>query len=234
MNINRQILFTLLILIGSVLFFGVSDIDVKVQDLFYNFQTHSWILDSHKQPYKFLFYDGLKRLLIAIGIILLLLLLFFWKKDFLQPYKRGLLIVILSAIVVPVVVGGLKKETNMPCPKDEVHYGGLYPRTAVWQPYPLTFKKEHPTTRCWPAGHASGGFALMSLFFLFRTKKNKIIALLGGIATGWIMGLYKMIIGDHFFSHTFITMVLAWLLILLIVKLIDHYFPENDSTPQHK
>lgn len=38
---------------------------------------------------------------------------------------------------------------------------------------------------------------------------------------GWSMGSYKMLIGDHFLSHTVITMILAWLLILLIVKGVD-------------
>jgi len=38
---------------------------------------------------------------------------------------------------------------------------------------------------------------------------------------GWSMGTYKMLIGDHFLSHTTITMILAWLLILMIVISVD-------------
>ena len=37
------------------------------------------------------------------------------------------------------------------------------------------------------------------------------------------MGLYKMFVGDHFLSHTIVTMVLSWLLILLIVKFVDKF-----------
>ncbi len=37
------------------------------------------------------------------------------------------------------------------------------------------------------------------------------------------MGLYKMFVGDHFLSHTIITMVLSWLIILLIVKLTEKF-----------
>ena len=33
------------------------------------------------------------------------------------------------------------------------------------------------------------------------------------------MGTYKMLLGDHFLSHTIITMILAWIIILTIVKL---------------
>ncbi len=36
-------------------------------------------------------------------------------------------------------------------------------------------------------------------------------------ATGWIMGAYKMLIGDHFLSHTIVTMLLAWLIINVVI-----------------
>jgi membrane-associated PAP2 superfamily phosphatase len=131
-----------------------------------------------------------------------------------------MIILIFSAILIPVIVGTLKKETNMPCPKDEINYNGVYPRIAVWEQYSEEFKLHHNNSRCWPAGHASGGFALLSLFFLFKKRRNKFIGLGIGLITGWSMGLYKMIIGDHFLSHTVITMVLAWLIILLIAKFV--------------
>ena len=218
MTLNRQIVLTALLLAATILFFGLTDIDLSVQNIFYNTGNHKWILDSHLQPYKFIFYDGIKKLLIIIAVLFLLALLFFWKKKLIQEYRKGIIILLLSAILVPTVVGALKKETNMPCPKEELQYGGLYPRTSVWQEYSSEFKLHHHKTKCWPAGHASGGFALFSLFFLFKKRRNKMIGLGVGFLTGWSMGLYKMLIGDHFFSHTVITMVLAWLIILLIAK----------------
>jgi membrane-associated PAP2 superfamily phosphatase len=81
------------------------------------------------------------------------------------------------------------------------------------------YKRQHIS--CWPAGHASGGFALLSLFFLFKSRRNKIFALIFGLSVGWMMGLYKMLIGDHFLSHTIITMILAWLIILVIAKIVN-------------
>jgi membrane-associated PAP2 superfamily phosphatase len=121
-------------------------------------------------------------------------------------------------------MGGLKKTTNMPCPKNEIHFGGNMIRTAVWEKYPEPFHSME-TIACYPAGHASGGFALMSLFFLFKTKRNRILALIGAIGLGWSMGIYKMAIGDHFFSHTLITMILAWLIILNLHLLTKKLIP---------
>ncbi|KAB7881964.1 PAP2 family protein, partial [Poseidonibacter ostreae] len=45
-----------------------------------------------------------------------------------------------------------------------------------------------------------------------------IYALIFALSVGWSMGTYKMLIGDHFLSHTIITMLIAWLLVLIIYK----------------
>ena len=105
----------------------------------------------------------------------------------------------------------------MPCPKNEIHYGGKYIKTKIWESYPKNLQPIQKK-RCWPAGHASGGFALLSLFFLFKTRRSKFIALVASISIGWCMGIYKMLIGDYFLSHTIITMILAWITILMIEK----------------
>ena len=217
---NKSIVITFIALIISIIFFGLSDIDLSVQDIFYNFKTKSWILSSSLEPWHFIFYSGVKKLLILVGLAFLFGFIFFYKTKLIQSYKKGILIVILSAIVVPLTVGFLKKTTNMPCPKHEIHYNGKMIRTAVWQKYPKPYSTM-PRIRCWPAGHASGGFALLSLFFLFKSRKNKKIAIITALLVGWAMGLYKMLIGDHFLSHTIITMILAWLIILIIAKFVD-------------
>ena len=58
-------------------------------------------------------------------------------------------------------------------------------------------------------------------FFYLKRKKNKYLALGIAMVIGWSMGIYKMLIGDHFLSHTIITMIIAWLIILLIKDLLD-------------
>lgn len=219
MNINKQIVITSLLLLLGIIYFGISDIDILVQDYFYNHKTDKWVLDWSLQPYRFIFYDGAKKFLILFAASLLIFSLVFRKKAIVQIYKKGIVIILLSAIFVPSVVGFIKAHSNMPCPKNEIHYGGVYPRTAVWESYPSDFKK--PQQKCWPAGHASGGFALLSIFFLFQKRKNRFIALSAAMVIAWSMGTYKMLIGDHFLSHTVITMLLAWLIILIIVKIVN-------------
>jgi membrane-associated PAP2 superfamily phosphatase len=218
MSLNRQIVLSFLVLLVAIVFFGMSDIDLLIQDSFYIPQTKQWVLNSYMEPYNFIFYNGIKKLLIVFAVLLFFGLFASLKISWLKNYREGIIIVLLSAIIIPLSVGMLKKETNMPCPKQEIQYGGFYPRTAVWESYPDDFFLKPYRSKCWPAGHASGGFALMSLFFLFKKKKNRIIALIIGVIIGWSMGIYKMLIGDHFFSHTVITMILAWFLIAVIAK----------------
>ncbi|CUV66119.1 Phosphoesterase PA-phosphatase related protein [Sulfurovum sp. enrichment culture clone C5] len=220
MQINKSIRNTVTMLAVVIVFFGLSSVDVYIQDQFYNFQTHKWIVDESLQPWKFIFYDGIKRGLLIVGAIFIIVYIYASLKNRLKSYQKGLLIVVLSSILVPSVVGGLKQTTNMPCPHAEIRYNGELPRTAVWECYTPQYA-EKKQRACWPAGHASAGFALLSLYFLFHSRRNKILALSGAMVVGWSMGMYKMLVGDHFFSHTVITMMLAWLIILIIVKFIN-------------
>jgi membrane-associated PAP2 superfamily phosphatase len=222
MSVAKQLWVSAIALILSVIFFGTSGTDIWVQNHFYNPITHQWLIDHDEPVLKFIFYDGIKRLIIILNVLVLIGLILWWKRPFLALYRRGLVIVVLSAIFVPLIVGSFKSLTNLPCPKNLEIYGGNYPHTCVWEKYPSTFCQEGKI-KCWPAGHASGGFALLSLIYLFRTRKAKMIAGSVAMVIGWSMGTYKMLIGDHFLSHTFITMVMAWFIISLIVYTIERW-----------
>lgn len=219
---TKNIAVSVILLIGAVLFFGLSGTDIWVQSHFYNPLTNQWIVDTNNAILKFIFYDGIKRLLIIIAVLMLFGSIVVWKRPFFKPYRRGIVIVLLASVLVPVIVGSLKAVTNMPCPKNIETFGGTYPHTCVWEKY--TAKEcRLEKQKCWPAGHASGGFALLALVFLFRSRKAKIAAASTAMLIGWSMGTYKMVIGDHFLSHTVITMILAWVIILLIVRGVDQF-----------
>lgn len=222
MGSTKNIAVTVSILIGAVFFFGLSGTDIWVQSHFYNPLTHQWIVDTNNEVLKFIFYDGIKRLLILMAVLILFGSIAVWNRPFFEPYRRGVAIVLLASVLVPVIVGSLKAVTNMPCPKNIEIFGGAYPHTCVWEKY--TARECHlEKQKCWPAGHASGGFALLALVFLFRSRKAKIAAASTAMFVGWSMGTYKMLIGDHFLSHSILTMILAWLIILFIVRGVDKF-----------
>jgi membrane-associated PAP2 superfamily phosphatase len=217
-NLTKQIVITVMLLIAVIALFQFSDLDIFVQNFFYNFESKVWLIDKDEPILKFFLYDGMKIFLILIAVAILFSLVFLRKKRLIQEYKKGLIIVLLSAIFVPLMIGSLKAISNTPCPCNIVNFNGVYPDIKVFDSYPKDFIQPSKA-KCWPAGHASGGFALMALFFLFKTPKNQKRALIGALIVGWSMGSYKMLLGDHFLSHTLITMIMAWLIILIIVKL---------------
>ncbi len=227
-RINIHILFTVICLIAVIIFFEFTSLDLYVENYFYQMNTHTWILNRNDAFTKFIFYIEIKKILIFFAIATLFSLIFFRKNEFIKKHKKGLMIFLLSSMVVPLAIGSLKYITDTPCPKNLKYYGGTYPDVKVLESYPKDFIHKN-RVKCWPAGHASGGFALMALFFLFNKRKNKIIALGFGLFIGWSMGLYKMLIGDHFLSHTIVTMLLAWLIILIIAKIFQRKKDEKST-----
>ena len=221
----KQIAATAFLIAFTVLLFHWNSIDLWVQDFFYNADLKQWLVDRDQALPKLILYDGIKRFFVISVLVLAVVVVAFRKNSVIKAYKQGLMIVILSCLLVPLVVGGLKAVTNTPCPKDITHFNGQLPYVGVLDSYPAGTRPAEEQ-RCYPAAHASGGFALLSVFFLFKTRKNKIIATSLAMSTGWIIGFYKMLIGDHFLSHTIVSMLLAWLIILIIAGTIQskNYF----------
>ena len=216
-NLTKQIIITAFLLIAVIALFQFTNLDILIQNFFYNFESKSWLIDKNEPILKFFLYDGMKIFLIAIAVGILFSLIFLRKNKIIQEYKKGLIIVLLAAFFIPLFIGSLKAISNTPCPCNIVNFNGKYPDIKVFDSYPKDFVQPSKA-KCWPAGHASGGFALMALFFLFKTPINQKRALIIGLVVGWSMGTYKMLLGDHFLSHTIITMMMAWLIILIIVK----------------
>ena len=169
---NKQIVITIFLLVFVIALFQFTNLDISIQSFFYDFETKNWIIDKNEPILKFFLYDGLKDLLLLFGLLILLSLIFLRKKSFIQEYKKGLIIVLLSAIFVPIIVGTLKAITNTPCPCNIVYFNGKYPDIKVFDSYPKDFT-QISKAKCWPAGHASGGFALMALFFCLKIQLIK-------------------------------------------------------------
>ncbi len=218
-------------LVIVLLWFELTTTDIWLQDFLFNAQDNAWLLDAPGQVLSFIFYDGIKKLLILFALGILICLLVFRNRAWVKQYHRGLRIVLLSLIIVPSVVGVMKATTNVACPRDITAYGGSIPYVRVFESYPQGQRPEK-IQQCFPAGHASGGFALMSLYFLFHTKRNRRRGLIFGLTIGCLMAGYKTLLGHHFLSHSIITMILAWLLINMIV-LFDDFITRKRRSPEN-
>lgn len=227
--LHKQLLIASAALLVSIVIFEFTSIDLLIQDSLFDFSAGNWFWDKNEPVSRFFLYDAIKTLFIMSALALAIFLAFFKKHRMFQSYRRGLLIVCVSMFVVPGVANLAKAVTNVPCPSDLMRYEGDYPYVTLFSPYPESFVQER-NIRCYPAGHASGGFALLSLFFLFHKPGSRKLAVVFALTLAWTVGTYKMAIGDHFLGHTVVMMMLAWLLILIITRLIHpEYAPQDYS-----
>ena len=219
-----------LTLVLVVVLFEFSSIDAVLQSLLYSGDSQVWMIDRNNLLYDLIFYSGIKKIFIVFILILLFSLIFLRKFDWVRNNSKGMVIVVLSGFIVPLTVGALKDATNMPCPNQLVEYGGQYQHVGLFEK--LNSEQQRPATKCYPAGHASGGFSLLALLFLVAAGRSRKITLTLVMVLAWSTAAYKMLIGDHFLSHSVVTMVLAWLIILLIVhgvdKIENRFFNKNN------
>lgn len=206
------------LLVLAFLVFEYTGLDLGVQDKLYDFETKQWVVDGKAEGPRLWFYDGPKVVIILLGLGVLALALSPKKWREKMPFKRiarrHLWVAFLTIGTVPAVIGQLKASTNIFCPSEIERYGGEMPYVRVVESYP---EDNYPDRRgrCFPAGHASGGFALVALMGLAMTQRGQRFALALSWSFGWAMGFYQMAKGSHYLGHTVITMLLAWIGFLL-------------------
>jgi membrane-associated PAP2 superfamily phosphatase len=131
----------------------------------------------------------------------------------LSPIQAGFLITCIA--VAPITAWFIKKMTGVlyPCYIDR--YGGKEPYRTLLESIPRVPGRVRG--RGFPAAHCSGAFALMALFYVMP-ESTRWIGLALGLAAGWIVGLYQMLKGVHYLSHTIVTMFLVWMIIQILSR----------------
>ena len=201
----------------AALIFEHSQFDVRISELFYT--NGQWLLEKGAQPYAFLFYDGPKALLILSAIYLIAVLIIKYRQSsdntaitndrqfskFIVPFSvREISYLLIILIIVPSTIALLKGVTHVSCPNHLTLFGGDLPYLNIWQSM-VAMTPE----KCFPAAHASAGFSLYGFAFLPTLHKYRYRIFAIVTVLGWTMGLYKMLFGDHFFSHTLVSMLLS-------------------------
>ncbi|EZQ01237.1 phosphatase PAP2 family protein [Acinetobacter sp. Ver3] len=127
--------------------------------------------------------------------------------------SKNYITIFAVALISIISIALFKSQSNLMCPWDAAQPQGM---TVVWS---LSSKVGH----CFPGGHASAGFALLSGYFVFRNKKTKLAQfyLLSAILLGMLMGWTQMLRGAHFLSHNLWTGWLIWMFNVVIFSLKD-------------
>ena len=184
-------------------------LDLALQDLLYLPSRHRWLVDSHAPGPRLLFYDLPKWALYLAAPPLLGALAGPRRVGrALRLSRREALYLVLCLSLVPGLVAVAKATTGVHCPRELQRYGGR----AAARSLLASIREPDPDRRgrCWPAGHPSGGFALMSLFFV-ASRRRRWAGLAAGLAAGSVLGAYQILKGAHFLSHVLVTLTVAWI-----------------------
>ena len=206
------VIVSMLALAATLLLFGTTHADLLVQDRLFDPVAGAWIWSKQEPVLRALLYDAPRVAIILIGVGCAIAFLASFRMRHLAACRRELIVVALSLALVPGTVGALKAMTNVACPTQLDRYGGQVPTLMLFDHYKadqLPDRRQH----CFPAEHAAGGFALLSLLLFVGQGPRKLIAAVALLALGMAMAGYKMAIGDHFLSHGLVSLAIAVLVI---------------------
>jgi membrane-associated PAP2 superfamily phosphatase len=131
-----------------------------------------------------------------------------WWRPQWQELRRPALYFFLSLGLSIGVVGLLKTLTNVDCPRDLSEFGGAFPYIHLFAHRPEALRHA----RCFPAAHASSGYALLALYFALRERSRwaSRLGLAAGLVMGLIFGIAQQARGAHFVSHDVWSAWLVW------------------------
>lgn len=177
--------------------FGGEAVDLWFQRLFWD--GRAWLIPHEHKLGLALAYDGPKALIILWAVVLI------GAAIYLRRFRVRTLYLLACLAVVSVVATQLRAVTGMATPLELKTFGGVHEHLLLFQSKPPGYPSH-----AFPAGHASGGFALLGLYWVLAERRWRGLAL--GLGVGCWMGFYQVARGEHFLSHTLATAALAWLL----------------------
>src|SRR5690606_20913955 len=112
----------------------------------------------------------------------------------------------LSVLASTSIVALLKRWSSVQCPWSLSRYGGALPHVGM------------PAGHCFPAGHASAGYAWLALYFFFLAVRPawRWHGLGVGLGLGLTFGIAQQLRGAHFLSHDLWAAAICWAVALLV------------------
>ena len=194
----------------SVLLTGLGA-DQWLADQIYAAGGHTWALQSSPLVEGIIHEGGRqasKWVWIAVALCLLLALA---CRPF-ASWRVPLAYLLLSTLLATTLVAILKRGTHMDCPWDLLRYGGEKAYYGLFSRRPVGMG----SAGCFPAGHASAGYAWVALYFFFLATRPRWrwVGLGAAMALGLLFGIAQQLRGAHFLSHDLWTLMLCWLVAL--------------------
>ena len=200
----------------SVMLMGLGA-DQWLADRIYVAGGHAWALQSNplvegiiheggRQASKWAWYA------VAMGLLLALL------HRPLAAWRWPLAYLLASTLLATALVAAMKRGTHMDCPWDLLRYGGEKPFYGLFTRRPMGLA----SAGCFPAGHASAGYAWVALYFFFLATRPRWRwwGLGCALAAGLVFGIAQQLRGAHFLSHDVWALLARWLVALSLYRLL--------------
>ncbi|WP_343225523.1 phosphatase PAP2 family protein [Novilysobacter antarcticus] len=185
--------------------------DFLLADLLYAAQGNAWALrDSWITTT--LVHEAGKAVSAAAWLGVLIAWLWSLVDSRLTHWRRPLGYLVFATLAGSVAVSLLKAGSGMDCPWDLQRYGGLQPFVGLFESRPQSMGHA----ACFPAGHASAGYAWVTLYFFFHAVQPRLrwAGLALALAAGALFGISQQLRGAHFLSHDVWTLMICWLVAL--------------------
>lgn len=204
--LTSHFLVPLLTLAALTIVIDLSDIDLLMADYFYAIQGNSWTWKNSWLTEVF-FHKGGRGASICLALILLVLLGLSFFNRTLAAHKKTLLYLFLATAGSSLLISFLKSSLAISCPWEFDRYGGQLVYSSVVEQLLL-----RNGAGCFPAGHASAGYAWISSYFfgLYYRSRWRWVGLGASILAGAVFGFAQQIRGAHFISHDIWTLAICW------------------------
>lgn len=202
-----------LILLVMGILFEYSGFDIWWVGHFFDGQTRSWPFRDH-WLFNTVIHEWGRLFNIGMGGLWLIAFLSACFHAPFKKYRKIMLYFLAAAGAGPLIVGAVKNMTHIYTPWDLNLFSGTLPYIRLFDPAPHGL----PIGHAFPAGHSSGGFAYVSLYFLLRhlDSPHRKYGLLFGLGLGLIFGIGQQVRGAHFPSHDLFSMVICWYASLIL------------------
>ena len=187
--------------------------DLWIADRLYDLQGHGWAL-RHAFVTDTVIHLAGRDLSLVAWLAVVAAWLLARRNAGLQPWRGPLAYLAVSTLLATAVVAWIKSWSNMDCPWDLLRYGGERPYVGLLGLRPVGLSRG----ACFPAGHASAGYAWLGLYFFFRATRPRLrwFGLLAGGTVGLVFGVSQQLRGAHFLSHDVWTAALCWMVALAL------------------
>ncbi|WP_232291588.1 phosphatase PAP2 family protein [Polaromonas sp. JS666] len=173
-----------------------------------------------------LLHDGIRPLpwLLELGLLAAIV----WPVVALRqlaPERRAQLA--LTTLLALLAISGMKLHSHTSCPWDLQQFGGVAKHVSHW----AWGVSDGGGGHCFPAGHASAGFAFLGGFFAFRHALPATARrwLAGAMLAGFALGLAQQVRGAHYMSHTLWTAWLCWATAALVENIVSQMLSQRPS-----